>query len=67
MKTATLLYWRDGEMLVGRLQERADVFSQGRSLEELEVNIREVLTLMEELDLEDLPPQYQTKEIALEA
>jgi predicted RNase H-like HicB family nuclease len=67
MKTATLLYWQDGEMLVGRLRERADVFSQGRDLGELEANIREALTLMEDTDLEGLPPQYQTKEIAIEA
>ena len=51
MKTATLLYWQDGEFLVGRLRERADVFSQGRNLGELEANIREALTLMEETDL----------------
>lgn len=67
MKTAILLYWQDGDLLVGRLRERADVFSQGRTLEELETNIREALTLMEETDLEGLPPRYQTKEIAIEA
>lgn len=67
MKTATLLYWQDGDFLVGRLRERADVFSQGRTLEELEANIREALSLMEETDLEGLPTKYQAKEISLEA
>jgi len=67
MKTATLLYWQDGDLLVGRLRERTDVFSQGRTLEELEANIREALALMEDTDLEGLPPKYEAKEISLEA
>lgn len=49
--TLTLLYWQDGEWFIGRLKERPDVFSQGRTLEELEENIRDALKLMEETDL----------------
>ena len=67
MKTGTLLYWRDGDMFVGRLRERADVFSQGTSLEDLEANIKDALHLMEETDLDGVPQGYQCKEIALEA
>ena len=48
MDKVTLLYWRDGEYFVGRLRERADVFSQGETLEELEANIKEALALMDE-------------------
>jgi predicted RNase H-like HicB family nuclease len=54
----TLVYWQDGEWLVGRLRERPDVFSQGRSLPELEDNIREALSLMAASDFQDLPPDY---------
>lgn len=67
MNKATLLYWQDGDFLVGRLRERADVFSQGKDLEELEENIREALALMEATDLEDMPEDCQAKEITFEA
>ncbi len=67
MHKTTLLYWRDGDFVVGRLRERADVFSQGRTLEELEVNIKDALAEMEATDLEDIPEDYQAKDIILEA
>jgi predicted RNase H-like HicB family nuclease len=67
MKTGTLIYWQDGDLIVGRLRERADVFSQGRTMEELEANIKDALHMMEETDLDGIPPGYRSKEIALEA
>ena len=63
MKKGTLIYWQDGDMMVGRLQERSDVFSQGSTLAELEENVREALHLMEETDLEGVPAGYKAKEI----
>jgi predicted RNase H-like HicB family nuclease len=62
----TLLYWQDGEWFVGRLRERPDVFSQGKSLPDLEESIKEVLALMEATDFLDLPPNYQEKELVVE-
>ena len=67
MKKGTLIYWQDGEWMVGRLRERPDVFSQGRDLQELEVNIKEALQLMQQTDLEGVPADTQSKEILLEA
>ena len=67
MRKQTLIYWQDGDMYVGRLRERADVFSQGETLEELVENIKEVLLLMEETDFVDVPENWQSKEIVLEA
>jgi len=49
----TLVYWQDGECFVGRLRERSDVFSQGRSLKDLEENIKEALALMEATDFQE--------------
>jgi predicted RNase H-like HicB family nuclease len=46
MNNSTLAYWRDGAWYVGRLREAPGVFSQGRTLVELEENIREVFRLM---------------------
>lgn len=60
----TLEYWRDEGWYVGRLKEAPGVFSQGRTLRELEANIRDAYRLM--LD-EDAPPcpDSRTKEIAV--
>jgi predicted RNase H-like HicB family nuclease len=49
----TLVYWQDGEWLVGRWRERPDVFSLGRSLPDLEENIKEALALMETTDFQE--------------
>ncbi|MBI3779602.1 MAG: type II toxin-antitoxin system HicB family antitoxin [candidate division NC10 bacterium] len=42
----TLDYWEDEGWYVGRLREVPGVFSQGKTLDELEENIREVYQLM---------------------
>ncbi len=63
----SLVYWKDGDWLVGRLKERPDVFSQGKTLQELEKNIKDALRLMEETDLMDIPPGYQVKDLVIEA
>ena len=51
----TLEYWRDEGWYVGRLREVPGVFSQGKTLKELEENIREAYRLMVE-ELEPSPP-----------
>lgn len=66
MKKYTLLYWPDGKWIVGRLRERSDVFSQGKTLSELESNIQEALSLMEDTDFENLPPGFKIKEMTVE-
>ena len=42
----TLEYWIDDGWYVGRLKEVPGVFSQGKTLEELEENIKEAYHLM---------------------
>jgi predicted RNase H-like HicB family nuclease len=42
----TLEYWRDGIWYVGRLIEVPGVFSQGKTLAELNENIQEAYELM---------------------
>jgi len=48
MQTMTLEYWMDDEWFVGRLREIPGVFSQGKTLAELEENIREAYRLVME-------------------
>lgn len=61
-KSFTLEYWLDDSWYVGKLKEIPGVFSQGKSLEELEENIKYAYQLMLEESLEN-HPQAQTKEI----
>ena len=67
MTRFTLAYWLDGEWFVGRLEERPDVVSQGKTLSELEDNIREAYQLMTETDSDIIPASVNKKEIFLEA
>lgn len=46
MQRATLEYWEENGWFVGRLKGIPGVFSQGRTLDELESNIREACVLM---------------------
>jgi predicted RNase H-like HicB family nuclease len=46
----TLEYWVDEKWYVGRLREVPGVFSQGKSLEELEENIQDAYHMMLEID-----------------
>lgn len=62
----TLEYWRDEDWYVGRLKEVPGVFSQGKSLPELEENVRDAYRLMLETE-EGLPSaQILRKEIGVE-
>lgn len=42
----TLEWWREGQWYVGELVEAPDVFSQGRTLQELREHVLEVWDLM---------------------
>jgi predicted RNase H-like HicB family nuclease len=59
-----LEYWNDNGWLVGRLRGIPGVFSQGKTIEELEENIRDVYQLMI-LDEEPAPNEAKTKALTL--
>lgn len=44
----TLEYWIDDKWYVGRLKEVPGIFSQGKTLKELEENIKDAFKLMTE-------------------
>jgi predicted RNase H-like HicB family nuclease len=47
-RTFTLEYWQDEGWYVGRIREVPGVFSQGETLDDLEVNIRDAYDLVRE-------------------
>ena len=58
----TLIYWKSERFWLGKLLEHPEIMTQGESLEELEENIKDAFLLMA---LDDVPDQYETKEISL--
>jgi len=62
-----LEYWLDMGWYVGRLREVPGVFSQGKTLDELETNIRGAYHLMMEDKQQELPrAEVRTKELGVE-
>ena len=62
MNKYTLIYWKSEKYWLGKILEHPEIMSQGETLEELEENIKDAYHLMV---MDDVPPQYQVKEIAL--
>jgi len=62
MNKYTLIYWKGEKYWLGKILEHPEIMSQGETPEELEENIKDAYQLMV---MDDVPPQYQTKEIAL--
>jgi predicted RNase H-like HicB family nuclease len=50
MSDFTFDYWKDGDWFVGRLNEKPNVISQGRTVEELQSNIRDAFELVRKFD-----------------
>jgi len=42
MESVRYVYWQDGEMWLGYIEEYPDYMTQGQSLEELEENLRDI-------------------------
>ena len=59
-----LIYWKSDKFWLGKILEYPEIMTQGESLEELEANIIDAYQMMV---FDDLPPQYQIKEIVCEA
>ena len=58
----TMVYWKSKKFWLGKLLEHPEIMTQGRTLEELEQNIREAFMLMA---LDEVPEQYQIREVAM--
>ncbi|MEW5947255.1 MAG: type II toxin-antitoxin system HicB family antitoxin [bacterium] len=56
------VYWKGEKFWLGKLIEHPEIMTQGETLEELEENMKEAYILM---TMEDVPDEYEIKEIAL--
>jgi hypothetical protein len=57
-----MIYWKSGNFWLGKLLEHPEIMTQGETLEELEENLKDAYLLMA---MEDVPNDYETKEIAI--
>jgi predicted RNase H-like HicB family nuclease len=60
--TLNMVYWRGEQFWLGKLVDHPDSMRQGETLEELEENLRDA---WREMLLDDVPPDYQIRDIAL--
>ena len=65
-RTLILEYWQDEGWYVGQLREVPGVFSQGKTLTELEENIRDAFELVLEDSGKPVARDVQRKEIEVE-
>ena len=61
-QTLTMIYWKSDKFWLGRLREFPDIMTQGRTLKELEENMRDAWQMMV---MDDVPEDYALKEIAV--
>ena len=57
-----MVYWKGEKFWVGKILEYPDIMTQGKTLKELEENMKEAYLLM---TMEDVPEEHQVKELTL--
>lgn len=62
MMKMTMVYWKGQKHWVGKLLEHPEIMTQGRTLKELEENMKDAYLLMA---MDDVPKEHKVKEIAI--
>jgi predicted RNase H-like HicB family nuclease len=62
MSDMTMVYWKGKKFWLGKLKEHPEIMSQGRTIKELEENLRDAYRM---LVMEDVPEQHRVKAIAV--
>jgi len=62
MSRMTMVYWKGEKYWLGKLKEHPEIMTQGRTLKELEANLRDAYRMM---ILEDVPEAHREKAIAV--
>ena len=65
MAAFTLDYWIEDGWYVGKLREVPGIFSQGGTLEELKLNVKDAFELMLEEEASLPVPDYESVELQL--
>ena len=63
MKTKlTMIYWKGDKFWLGKFLEHPEIMTQGKTIKELEENLKDAFLLMA---MDDVPEKYKTKEITI--
>jgi predicted RNase H-like HicB family nuclease len=57
-----MIYWKGEKFWVGKLLEHPEIMTQGKTLKELEENMKDAYALM---TMEDVPDKHLVKELKL--
>ena len=57
-----MIYWKGEKFWVGKLLDRPEIMTQGKTLKELEENMKDAYILM---TMDDVPPQHKIKKLFL--
>jgi len=57
-----MIYWKMGKFWLGKLKEHPEIMTQGRTLKELEENIRDAYRMMV---MDDVPERHREKTISV--
>jgi len=58
----TMIYWKGEKLWLGKLKEHPEIMSQGRTLKELEENLKDAYRMMV---MDDVPEEHREKAIAV--
>ncbi len=61
-KKMTMIYWKEEKFWLGKLLEHPEIMTQGLTLDELELNLKDAYLMMA---MDDVPENYMAKEITL--
>jgi hypothetical protein len=61
-KKMTMIYWKEDNFWLGKLLEHPEIMTQGLTLDELELNLKDAYLMMA---MDDVPENYMAKEITL--
>lgn len=62
MGRMTMIYWKGQTFWLGKLKEHPEIMTQGRTVQELEENLKDAYRMMV---LEDVPETHREKAIAV--
>jgi predicted RNase H-like HicB family nuclease len=57
-----MIYWKEKKFWLGKFLEHPEIMTQGLTLEELELNLKDAYMMMA---MDDVPETYKAKEITL--
>ncbi len=66
IRSFTLDFWVDEDWYVGKLREVPGVFSQGKTLEELKMNIKDAYALMMQETMPTVVEKFDSTELTMD-